>query len=181
MAERIQLKEPGTHVEFFVAGVKPETIERNDYYLFINAVAMGGAKELLVPQSSVKAQMERLDITAVEQMIGRNVRFGRSTKMSRANKPYWDIDWAEPSKNGSGAEQSAGGGLAANTSVGAPSVEPVKKPTMREAYASLTRWVISDILPLYDAVYTEGTCSPDVVAACVQTLFIQACKSGKVE
>lgn len=56
-----------------------------------------------------------------------------------------------------------------------------KKPTMREAYKQLTEWVISDIAPIYDTEYGEGAYTPDVVAACVATLFIQACHAGKVE
>lgn len=174
MAERIQLKDPGTELVMTVASVSPQTVERNDYYLFTN-----GKVELLVPQSSVKAQMERLDITDPAQMIGNMVRFGRSTKMSRANKPFWDIDWAGTDPR-SGAETSAGGDQGkptTGTSASASSAEPASsKPSMRAAYKSLTEWVIKEIVPLYD-----DDIGASEIAAITATLFIQACNAGKVE
>jgi hypothetical protein len=86
MPERVKLQEPGSELVMTVSKVTPEVIDKNDYYLFTN-----GNKELLVPQSSVKAQIESNGMGSVEQMVGRSVRFARSMKMSRANKPYWDI------------------------------------------------------------------------------------------
>lgn len=55
----------------------------------------------------------------------------------------------------------------------------IGKPTMRDTYKSLTRWVIKDILPIYAAEF--GECGPVVASAITATLFIQACQSGKVE
>jgi hypothetical protein len=54
-----------------------------------------------------------------------------------------------------------------------------EKPTMRAAYKSLTEWVIKEIAPLYGNA--EFGFPPEVIASCTATLFIQACKSGKVE
>lgn len=65
------------------------------------------------------------------------------------------------------------------TPINSQQPEPVKKPTMRETYASLTRWVISDVVPIYDQA--DIGIPPEAIAACVQTLFIQACQAGKVE
>lgn len=65
-----------------------------------------------------------------------------------------------------------------------PTAAPVvegKKPTMREAYKSITEWVLSVVGPIYEEQFGEGAFIPEVAAACVQTLFIQACKAGKVE
>lgn len=173
MAERIQLKEPGSELVMLVKQVTPQTVERNDYYLFTN-----GKVELLVPQSSVNNQLERLDITAVEGMTGKTVRFGRSMKMSRANKPFWDIGWA------SGAETpSAGGDLGkptAGTTSAAPSAEPAK-PKMRDTYKDLTKWVIKEVAPLYNDTGSPDALSDETIAAITATLFIQACRAGKVE
>lgn len=51
-----------------------------------------------------------------------------------------------------------------------------ERPKMREAYRDLTKWVISDIVPLY-----KNQIDASVVASITATLFIQACKFGKVE
>lgn len=90
--------------------------------------------------------------------------------------------WVEKS-NGSGAEQSAGGEMGkptTGTSVSAPPAEPAsEKPKQRAAYKALTEWVLKEIIPLYDAAGLQP--SGVIAAACVQTLFIQACNAGKVE
>jgi hypothetical protein len=172
MAERIQLKDPGSELVMYVSGCKAEVVEKNDYFLFGD-----GKKELLVPQSSVHAQLERLGIASAQFLIGKHVRFGRSMKMSRANKPYWDIDWAKG--NGSGAEPISGGEGKAGNSVSPPLADSAKKPTMREAYKQLTQWVIDEIAPIYAEDQWSMTAAD--IAACTATLFIQACQSGKVE
>jgi hypothetical protein len=90
--------------------------------------------------------------------------------------------WLEKG-NGSGAETSAGGEMGkpnTGTSASAPSAEPpAKKPTMRHAYKEITAWVMDEILPMY--CEDELTMTAADVAAITATLFIQACKSGKVE
>lgn len=88
---------------------------------------------------------------------------------------YRTAIWAEKTSNGAtGGEGNAG------NPTSAPPAEPApKKPTMREAYRSLTIWVMEEIAPLY-AEEEWGMTAADV-AACTATLFIQACKSGKVE
>lgn len=170
MAERIQLKEPGSSREMFVAGVTPEVVERNEYYLFQNATAMGGSWEMLVPQSSVKAQFERLGISSVEQMIGKSVRFGRSTKMSRANKPFWDIDWA--AGNGTIPPATPTVRAPANTDGTHPPGE--EKPRLDRLYLRATRLVLDEVVPLYTKAGIG--CSDTAVAAMAATLFIAATK-----
>lgn len=54
--------------------------------------------------------------------------------------------------------------------------DPVKKPTMREAYKHLTQWVIDEVAPIYGDELDQNT-----IAAITATLFIQACNAGKVE
>lgn len=172
MTERIQLKEPGIQFDMLVSSVKPETVERNEYYLFAN-----GTQDMLVPQSSVKGRFERMGITSVEQMIGKWVRFGRSTKISRANKPYWDIDWVSGAENGT-----AGGEMGkpnTGTPASAPSADSPAKPKMREAYKQLTEWVLKDVAPIYEENQMEFT--GVVLAKCVDSLFREACNAGKVE
>lgn len=97
---------------------------------------------------------------------------------SKNGKSYRTAIWAEKSSGAEAPSQTAAG-VSPPANVGAPPAEP--KPTMRVAYKQLTEWVISDILPIYDAEFGNGVCGPDVTAAITATLFIQACKSGKVE
>lgn len=76
---------------------------------------------------------------------------------------------------------SAGGEVGkptAGTPVSAPSAD-ASKPKMRDAYKSLTEWVLAEIAPIYEE--RNFLFDSAVAAACTQTLFIQACKAGKVE
>lgn len=82
----------------------------------------------------------------------------------------WEKD---ANKNGSAA------GTTGVANATAPLSDPSKKPTMREAYKSLTRWVIEEVAPIY-AEEEWGMTAADL-AAITATLFIQACKAGKVE
>lgn len=175
MAERVVLQQPGTELILTVKSVTPEIIDKNEYFLFGN-----GSKELLVPQSSIKGRYDRLGVTSAEQLVGKTVRFARSTKISRAGKPYWDVDLS------SGAEASGTPAAAAPTGVSTGSVsQPVgaesAKPKMRDAYKSITEWVLKEVGPVYDEYFNTEAFTPEIAAACVQTLFIQACHAGKVE
>jgi hypothetical protein len=84
--------------------------------------------------------------------------------------------WVEKSNGSAGGEMSKPTGTSASPSL---ADSGTMKPTMREAYKSLTEWVIKEIAPLYE--HDEYGLSPEAMASCVHTLFIQACKSGKVE
>lgn len=149
--ERIQLKDAGAELVMTVASVKPEVVERNNYYLFGN-----GAKEMLVPQSSVESQIERLGVKSATDLVGKTVKFGRSTKMSRANKPYWNLDLATDDEmkaaglNGSGGtsatQASAGGSVGASAGATSP-----PRSHHGEIYAQSTDFIITRVIPKYKA------------------------------
>lgn len=170
MAERIQLRDPGAEIVLCVTSVKPETVEKNDYYLFSSPTT-----ELLVPQSSVMGQITRLGVTQVSELVGKTIKLSRSTKMSRAGKPYWNVDLASGAEAGTSA--SASGAVPATVAAVAPGVFP-DKPTQRAAYKALTQWVLDEILPMYG---NPDDAPPEIIASITATLFIQACKSGKVQ
>lgn len=87
--ERIQLKEPGEELILHVLGVKPETVDRTDYWIF-----SGESKEVRVPASSVKGRLERMKVAIAPKLVGKTVRFARSTKTNQGGKPYWEMDLA---------------------------------------------------------------------------------------
>lgn len=167
MAERVKLTDPGHEFTMAVAKVNTETIEGVEYKSFTD-----GTNEIIVPASTVKSQLIRLTVDTAEGLAGKTVKFGRSHKLSRYGKPYWDIDLAP------NAQPSASNGKPPVSQV---SPDTTEKPKMREAYKSLTQWVVDEITPIYDAEFGNGEFTPADAAACVQTLFIQACKAGKVE
>lgn len=121
MAERIQLKEPGSEFVMAVGSVHPRDIDNTEYFLFAN-----GQKEILIPASSVERQLERLGVPAPEQLAGKTIKFSRSTKLNNFKKPYWNLDLA------SGAEQSAGGEMGKPTA-GTPSAAPPADPASDDA------------------------------------------------
>jgi hypothetical protein len=155
MPERVKLTEPGSVLVMRVRSVKPETVERNEYYLFAN-----GTKEMLVPQSAVKAQLERMEVDSVDSLIGKDVKFSRSTKMSRAQKPYWNVDLASPEEIRAAMDgaSAAGPPAASNGAVaaGATSASGSHK-SFQDIYASATKFVIEQIVPKYTTAKFEVT------------------------
>jgi hypothetical protein len=83
--------------------------------------------------------------------------------------------WIEKG-NGSGAEQSAGGGLATGTNVGASLAEPAatEKPKLTKLYLDATEFVLEKIVPLYEA--KEIGVSDTAIGSMVATLFIAGSK-----
>lgn len=163
MSERVKLTEPGSELVMLVRSVKAETVERNEYYLFDD-----GAKDMLVPQSSVKAQLGRLELDSVDGLIGKAVKFSRSKKMSRANKPYWDVDLASP-EEAKAVTASAAVPATGNPASAAAAAGPPKSYTL--IYRQATEFVIKDIVPLYknagltaDAMLVRA-CTADVFSA----------------
>lgn len=152
MPERVKLQEPGSELVMTVSKVTPEVIDKNDYFLFAN-----GSKEVLVPQSSTKGRFETLGITDVQQMVGKSVRFARSMKMSRANKPYWDIDWASgaeaPSQNSNSVPNGAAGGRETGSVSGVPAESPAPPPEkvkLTQLYLDATDFVLGKIVPKFE-------------------------------
>lgn len=147
MPERVKLTEPGSELVMLVRSVKPETVERNEYYLFAN-----GSKEMLVPVSAVKAQLERLEVGSVDGLIGMAVKFSRSIKMSRAQKPYWNVDLASPEEaKAAGAVASAAVPAPASNGAAAAGATSAPVKSYSELYGKATDYILSTIVPKYDA------------------------------
>lgn len=102
---------------------------------------------------------------------------------TKNGKSYRTAIWAEKSSGAEAPSHGSAGGVGnTGNSASAPSAEhSTAKPKMRDAYKDLTKWVIKEIMPVYESAFGVESFTPDVAAACCQTLFIQACKSGKVE
>jgi hypothetical protein len=136
----------------------------------------------LVPQSSVNSQITRLNLTAVGDMVGKGIKFSRSTKMSRASKPFWNIDLATPEELKALSAQSTNGTSGASaavpatgTSAGAAGVSaPTKSYT--DIYGKATDFVLDKILPKYVAKGLAPTATD--VHAMVATLFIPKSKES---
>lgn len=169
MSERIQLKDPGSELVMVVKSVKPETVEKNEYFLFDS-----GQKELLVPQSSVNAQLTRMDVLSVNNLVGRGVKFSRSLKMSRASKPYWNVDLATPEEL-----KAVGSASAAVPATGNPAGAagaPSSPKSYADIYMKATDFIIEKIVPKYRAAKLEPTAND--VHAMVSTLFIPKSKES---
>jgi hypothetical protein len=161
MSERVKLTEPGSELVMLVRSVRPETVERNEYFLFDD-----GAKEMLVPQSSVKAQLERLELDSVDGLKGKAIKFSRSTKMSRAGKPYWNVDLASPEEAKAAGAASAAV-PATGTPAGAAGAQPAVPPkSYTDLYIKATDFVIEKIIPKYKAagLTLTGTDVKEMVA-----------------
>lgn len=165
MPGRIQLKDPGSELVMKVSSVSPEVVEKNSYFLFGN-----GAKELLVPQSSVTGQIARLDATSVENLIGKVIKFSRSLKMSRASKPFWNLDLATPEEiaampQGAAAPASAAVPATGNAA-GAAGAPATAKKSYTDIYVKATDFIIEKIVPKYKAagLTLSGTDVKEMVA-----------------
>lgn len=166
MAERVQLKEPGSELTMTVAKVSAEQVGTDDYYLFT-----GGGKELLVPQSSVGRQLDRLGVADVPETVGMTIKFSRSTGLNKFKKPYWNLDLA--SGNGAIPPTTTPAVRApANTDGPPPSAE--EKPKLAGIYLEATEFVLDRIIPLYEKA--EIGVSDTAAAAMVHTLFIAKSK-----
>lgn len=163
MSERVKLTEPGSELIMVVRSVKPETVERNEYYLFDD-----GAKEMLVPQSSVKAQLERLELDSVDGLKGKAIKFSRSTKMSRAGKPYWNVDHATP-EEAKAANAASAAVPATGTPAGAAGAQPAAPKSYTDLYKKATEFVLKDIVPLYKSAGL--TVDGMLVRACTADVF----------
>lgn len=144
-----------------VSQVTTEQVEGVDYKLFSD-----GKSEILIPASTVKSQLTRLTVDAAEGLVGKTVKFGRSHKLSRYGKPYWDIDLA------AGAQPSP----ASNGKPPVSETENTEKPRLDRLYIRATRLVIDEVIPLYTKAGIG--CSDTAVAAMAATIFIAATKEN---
>lgn len=152
---------------------------KGDYGLQIAFMAREDV--LYLPKASADRQLERIGLGFEEasygEIVGKILTFSRTKNPKPGAKPFWDISLA-----GSTNENGSAGGEMGKPNVGTFAIGPSAdsaKPKMRDAYKDLTKWVMREILPLYAAEFDE--CGPDLVAACTQTLFIAAHKSGKFD
>lgn len=153
MADRIQLKEPGSSIVLSVSKIGTETVEGSDYLLFSD-----GHKELLVPKSSVVGQLERVGVDTYNGLVGKGVKFSRSTKLSKYGKPFWNLDPASiadlPTNGSVGVGGNAGNSAsAAPAESGASDDEDALR--QRALYATRMRqavaYVLENIEPLFKA------------------------------
>lgn len=93
MSERIKLQNSGDNCTMTITGVKAESIQNTDYWLFSDAT-----RELVMPQSSMASRLESLGVKTAHDLIGSTIRFSRSTKLSKYGKPFWDCEYASPSE-----------------------------------------------------------------------------------
>lgn len=101
MTDRVQLKDPGSSLVITVAKVNAETVGTDDYWLFT-----GDGKEVLVPQSSVTRQLDRLKAAETPELTGKTIKFSRSTGLSKYGKPYWNLDLATAEEKAKPGENS---------------------------------------------------------------------------
>lgn len=163
--ERVKLSKPGEELVMAVLRAKMETVDRTDYWLF-----SGSQKEIMVPASSVKGRLDRMNVAAATALVGKIVRFARSTKTNQGGKPYWEMDLAtaeEIAKAGNGASAAApapasNGAVAAGATSG-----PVK--SYSDLYGKATDYILNTIAPKYAVFDIELTAADlkDMVA----TLF----------
>lgn len=166
MAERIQLKDPGSEFVMTVAKVNSETVENSEYWLFTN-----GNKELLVPKTSVASQLERLDISSATGLLGVTVKFSRSSKLNKYGKPFWNLDLATEAERSGASAPSVG---AVPQSASPASADSSEKPRLDRIYIRATKLILDEAVPLYTKAGIG--CTDTAVAAMVATLFIAASK-----
>jgi hypothetical protein len=168
VTDRVQLKEPGSELVMAVLRAKPETVDRTDYWLF-----SGSHKEIMVPATSVKGRLARMNVGAAADLVGKTVKFARSTKTNLGGKPYWEMDIATEAEakaalNGNGASA----GTAAPASAGTAGASSPK--SYADIYMKATDFIIEKIVPKYRAAKLEPTAND--VHAMVSTLFIPKSK-----
>lgn len=162
---------------------------------------------LYLPVATAERQLSRLGTYGTSEdgtldynlVIGDRLTFSRAKSTKPGGKPFWNISRGNGKPPVAKSDRASGVEFRVPTTSNVPNqqlppllqnqeAEDAKeladkigsgKPKMREAYKSLTEWVIAEIAPLY--AKADYGISPEGMAACVATLFIQACKSGKVE
>jgi hypothetical protein len=181
MPERVKLQEPGSELVMTVNRVTPETVDNVEYFLFTN-----GNKELLVPATSVKSQVERLGVSSAFGIAGSTVKFSRSTKLSKFGKPFWNLDLAEAPKTNGNPPVSASNvpnkdlppllqnQEAEDAAELQAKIGTVEKPKLTQLYLDATTFVLDRIVPKFEE--KEIGLSDTAVVAAIATLFIAASK-----
>jgi hypothetical protein len=86
----LKLAEPGSSLTMEVADVEVVSGDFGKQVMFEN----DSGDVLYVPESSVTRQLDRVGVAEIEDLRGRAVHFSRSTTMSKAGKPFWNLDKA---------------------------------------------------------------------------------------
>lgn len=139
---RIKLQEPGSTLVMTIASVKPETIEAVDYWLFSD-----GVNELPVPVSSMASRLVNLQVESVNDLVGSTIKFGRSVKLNKFKRPFWDAEFTEP-ETGEPMEETGA----------PPKAQPAKAPPATPAVgtdtlpALATTQIVGKYLTLLDRV-----------------------------
>lgn len=156
--ERVKLSKPGEELVMVVRGAKPETVDRTEYWLF-----SGGRQEVMVPASSVKTRLERMNVASATALVGKTVRFARSTKTNQGGKPYWEMDLATEAESKAGVNGEPATTLAPATA----GASPVKSYT--DIYGKATDYILTTIVAKYKTAKLEPTAAD--VRAMVGDLF----------
>jgi hypothetical protein len=86
----LKLTEPGSTLTMEVASVE---VVKGDFGEQVKFTDRGG-DALFVPESSVTRQLDRVGVAEIEELNGKAIHFSRSTTMSKAGKPFWNLDKA---------------------------------------------------------------------------------------
>lgn len=172
MTERIKLENPGDELTLTVASVSPEDIGGYSYWKISD-----GAKEFAIPQKSLDAQIDRAGVATAPEMVGRTIKFSRSIKLSQHKKPYWNLDLVG---NGTpvkadlppllrDAEAQDNAALAAKVGV---DLSPIERNLA--VYQGIAEWASRTLPPIFNAGNNAVGMTPESLAACVNTLYINA-------
>jgi hypothetical protein len=157
----LKLAEPGSSLTMEVADVEVVSGDFGKQVMFEN----DSGDVLYVPESSVTRQLDRVGVAEIEDLRGRAVHFSRSTTMSKAGKPFWNLDKATkddlatktaPKTNGkpvvasalSQNEHNVGWLPGDEVETGAPPATNGKLGALRTTHARCFREVIENYVPV---------------------------------
>lgn len=156
-------------------------------YPEVEFVGLDGKQQFVairVPQKSADRQLARCEITDYNHAAGKLLTFSRSPNAKVPSKPFWDITLegdapvetiAQFLKASAPTATPAAASLAAGPAAqnGNGVAEREKYST---AYKRITEFVLSDIVPLYEAKKIPVTA--DACHAMAATLFIGVTRNG---
>jgi hypothetical protein len=158
-------------------------------YPEVEFVGFDGKKQftaIRVPQKSADRQLQRCEINTLAEAVGKLLTFSRSPNTKQPTKPFWDVtlegeapaEYAEllkgtaaptpapqPSSNGNGSAPAA-----------APTNGTAEREKYSTAYKRITEFVLTDIVPLYEAKKIPVTA--EACHAMAATLFIGVTRNG---
>lgn len=180
--EQVKLSNAGDELVLVIEKAEQVPVGRYPEYAFIGTTQGAGTDavdvDLRVPKASADRQLTRLNL-ALADTVGMTLRFSRGENKSDASKPYWNIDVVSGAKGGTGRPATAGAAAVGQTPAretgAAATPQPAPAEKSSAIYKRMTQYVLSDIMPLYEAnnVPFDGA----TVAAIVATLFINT-KNG---